>query len=496
MNIRKKVTLTIITLIVFSIVLLGTFAYFESGRNMKEEISVSMLSTVIAEKDSITAQIEKEEAATGYLATDENIGNFLTSSSTDTQLMVKVNKILADFKNNKKQYEHIFLVDEKGIIVADTDSKLIGKDINNRGYTKKTLSTKEPQISETIKSLSTGGMIIAFTYPVINTKTGNLSGFVATSVFTEALAKNIKDMKVNSSKSSYAYLVDETGKLIYHPTAEKIGKPVENEQIKAVIIKMQKGEKIEPAVVNYKFDGKDKLASYVLIPGTNWTLVLTGDLEEILYPVHKMTLYIIFIGLASILIASILAFITAKRISSPIVKVTELINQTAKLNLVYDKSFELLLKSKDETGTITKAIAEMRQSLREIVKLLRKSSQDIYINAEKVENVTEKVHENSNGNSVTTQQLSAAMEETAASAEEISASIDQVGSNVEEIADKTKKGTDLSVEITERADRLKKDAVASRENASKVYADVKRKMEHALQRSKAVEQVNVLANAI
>ncbi len=496
MSIRKKITLTFLLLIMFSTVVTGIFIRFQADSVMREQISSSMLSVVTTEKDSITTAIEKEDLLPDYLSKDKSIIDLLASTNADPLLVSKVNQLLLDYKNGKDQYEHVFVVDKKGIIIADTDTSLIGKDVSEREYTKRTISTKESQISETLKSISTGNMVIAFTHPVIDPQNADFIGFVTTAVFTDSLAKHMKEMKVNDTKSSYAYLVDETGNMIYHPTADKIGKPVENEQIKGVVEKIKKGKKVEPDVVQYIFDGKEKLASYVVIPGTNWTLVLTGDVDEMLLPIRKMTIFIIFIGIATLIISSVVGIFIAKKISYPITRVTTLLNKTAQLDLVYDESFEALMKTKDETGVMARALAAMRQSLRDIVILLQKSSQDINSNASKVEAITAKVHENSSYNSATTQQLSAGLQENAASTEEISASVDQIGYNVDSIADKTKKGAGYSIEIIERAEKLKKDAISSNENAKLIYADVKNRIEYALQQSKSVNQVNELAYAI
>jgi methyl-accepting chemotaxis protein len=493
LNIRKKVTSTIIVLIVLSIAASSIFIYLESSRVLTTQISSSMLSVIKSEEGSITTAIERDKALAKYLSANKEISDFLASpNDTSRDNSIKVLNGIMD----KNRYEHIFIVDKNGINVADTDSKLIGKDMNSRNYTKETLSKKQPKISEVIKSVSTGAMIIVFTSPVFDPQTKDLLGFVATSVITDSLANNIKLLKVNGDKTSYAYLVDETGNMIFHPTADKIGKPVTNEQIKSVVKRQQNGENVDASVVNYTYEGAEKIAAYSVIPQTKWTLVLTGDIKNVLSPVYAMTLYILFIGLGIVILASAIGFIISKRISKPIVTVTKLINKTAQLDLQNDQSFEALTKSKDETGIMANAMMEMRKSLRDIAKLLLDSSHDIYNNSEVVGKITSKLHDNSNDNSSTTQQLSAGMEETAASSEEISASIDQVGSNVDVITEKTKNGLDLSVEIIQRADNLKKDAVASKQNAETIYTDVKGKMEKALEKSKAVVQVNVLANAI
>jgi methyl-accepting chemotaxis protein len=454
-----------------------------------------MLSVTISENSNISTEIEKEEALPRYLSANKEIVEFLTSSGTDNTSRDNAVKILRNTLN-KDRYEHIFAADKHGVIVADTDSNMIGKDINSRDYAKQTLSTKQPQISETIKSISTGAMIIVFTSPVIDPNTSNIIGFVGTSVLTDSLSDNVKAMKVSGTESSYACLVDKTGNMIYHPTASKIGKQVDNSQIKEVVNKLQKGQKIESAIVKYNYEGSEKIAAYSVIPQTGWTLVLTGDINDVLSPVYTMTIRILLIGVLIIVLASLIGFFITRQISKPIVKVTALINQTAQLSLVYDDTFDVLTRSKDETGDMARAMSEMRAALRDMAKHLLDSSKEIHNNAEKLKEITDRVHENSNDNSATTEQLSAGMEEAAASSEEISASVDQVGLNVDNIADRTKRGLGLSIEIIQRADNLKKDAVTSKQNADTVYTDVKEKMEYALEQSKAVEQVKVLAGSI
>ena len=52
------------------------------------------------------------------------------------------------------------------------------------------------------------------------------------------LRSAFKDVGIEGVASSYAYVVDSTGTMKYHPTEEKIGKPVENAAIKGVVQQM------------------------------------------------------------------------------------------------------------------------------------------------------------------------------------------------------------------------------------------------------------------
>ena len=63
------------------------------------------------------------------------------------------------------------------------------------------------------------------------------------------LARSLGEVRLAEVESSYAYLVSEDGTMLYHPTKDKVGQPVENEVVKSVVERLQAGENVEPEVV-------------------------------------------------------------------------------------------------------------------------------------------------------------------------------------------------------------------------------------------------------
>lgn len=94
--------------------------------------------------------------------------------------------------------------------------------------------------------------------------------------------------------------------------------------------------------------------------------VVAGSQQQATATKTRTITMLIIIGLLTIIISVALSFLVGKGISKPVVKVTELIGKTAKLDLVYDITFDRMLKYRDETGTMAKSLAEMRQSIREV----------------------------------------------------------------------------------------------------------------------------------
>ena len=497
MSIRMKISVAMIVVIIFSIAAMGAITYYKSSGTIMDLTDSGMSETNKENANLINAMIEKESRNIALVAGQKEVEELLAlkgDSGEGEKLRTDLNGKLQRMAKDAGNLEHIFVVDSRGIIVAGSDASLLNRDMNDREYTKKALQTGGPVISETLKSKSTGAYVVAFVQPV--KLEGQTIGFAAAAVYADSITKYLSETRIFGTKSSYAYLVDEKGIMLYHPQQAKIGLPVENAQIKSVVGRVQKGEEVKADSVEYVFENKLKRAAYSIIPQTNWTLVVTGDIDDIMLPVRNMAYYILGFGAIGILIALAIGIVIATRISSPIVKLTELINKTAQLDLKYDQSFLYLERNKDETGIITKATFQTRQVLREMAEKLISVSALVSDNGEKLEKLAVKVQENAYDNSATTQQLSAGMEETAASSQEISATISEIDANVGTITEKAKEGTDVSRQIAGRAVELKGEALQSTENARSMYGDVRAKLEEAITQSKTIEQISILTQTI
>jgi len=88
------------------------------------------------------------------------------------------------------------------------------------------------------------------------------------------------------------------------------------------------------------------------------------------------------------------------------------------------------------------------------------------------------------------------MEETAASTQEMNVTSLEIEKAVESIAAKAQEGAVSAGEINKKATELSENFLLSQQSANKIFLDVKDKLEKALEESKAVEQINTLADAI
>ena len=76
-----------------------------------------------------------------------------------------------------------------------------------------------------------------------------------------ALRDLYSEVTIKCAESGYVYIVDDKGTMLYHPTTDKIGQPVENVVIKGVVSQLEMGSFPEPEIVTYDFKGVTKYAA-------------------------------------------------------------------------------------------------------------------------------------------------------------------------------------------------------------------------------------------
>lgn len=183
---------------------------------------------------------------------------------------------------------------------------------------------------------------------------------------------------INGVESSYAYLVSADGMMLYHPTQEKVGQPVENAVITDVVQKLAAGTVPEPAVVEYDFNGSVKYAAYYITERGNCILVISADKDELMSTVHRVTIIGTCCTIVMVIIASLIGFLFISRIVKPIIQVTDVVGRLAQMDFTEFEGQEKLTARADETGQMSRAVAELRGQLVQMVTEFRDRSEQLY----------------------------------------------------------------------------------------------------------------------
>ena len=299
-------------------------------------------------------------------------------------------------------------------------------------------------------------------------------------------AKSLSDVKLEGMDSSYVYAVKNDGTMLYHPTKEKVGQPVENAVIKGVVQQLQDGKKPGTTVVEYDFNGTTKYSAYTILNNEN-ILVLTADESEALAGITTVTGVAVGIIAIVVLIAIIISFIMGRRLMRPLVKVSTIIEDVANGNIEAD--FSVVKESNDEIGLIIEKMKELTQSLGSIVGKIRNSSDTMSSNSYELNDTSSQTLAANN-------EISKAVEDVAEGSTGMAASISKINENLLEMSNETK-------DINASVDEIKNQTTAVQDSSKimndkiKSMQDSSHKMDEGISAiSKRIETVNTTVDKV
>ena len=302
----------------------------------------------------------------------------------------------------------------------------------------------------------------------------------------DGYANNLSDVKLEGMGSAYMYVVQKDGTMLYHPTKEKVGQPVENAVIKGVVQQLQDGKKPGTTVVEYDFNGTTKYSAYTILNNEN-ILVLTADESEALAGITTVTGVAVGIIAIVVLIAIIISFIMGRRLMRPLVKVSTIIEDVANGNIEAD--FSVVKESNDEIGLIIEKMKELTQSLGSIVGKIRTSSDTMSSNSYELNDTSSQTLAANN-------EISKAVEDVAEGSTGMAASISKINENLLEMSNETK-------DINASVDEIKNQTTAVQDSSKimndkiKSMQDSSHKMDEGISAiSKRIETVNTTVDKV
>lgn len=299
-------------------------------------------------------------------------------------------------------------------------------------------------------------------------------------------------------ESSYTYIVDSDGNMLYHPNKDKIGKSVENVIVKSYIQDLKSGIKHDTYVVEYDYNGSIKYAACYTDENGRFILVVSADDDDVLRDsaslIVKVTAISLLIGIAAIVVV----FIFIRKIVAPLSYATNAVEELAALdfrvkNEQQERRFAGL---KDEVGNIMRAVLKLRGELTAVVTELKNQSGNLFEQSDSLsksasdtmnnmKDTDRAVDEMANGATMLAQETQSASENVI----EIGNMIDKVNDNTEELA----KDADNMKELGENAENILRQLIAGQKEMVTHIGVVNDKTHEA---NKAAGKISEVVNLI
>lgn len=238
---------------------------------------------------------------------------------------------------------------------------------------------------------------------------------------TEMLTNVCSEIKITGMDSAYCYIVSGDGTMLYHPTAEKIGQPVENAVITKVVSDISKGKIPEPKVVDYLFKGETKYAAYSVAEDGSFIVVVSADEKDALSGINRMQNTSLICAVLIMIIGCVAGWIISGSMAKPIRKVTGTMERLAGLDFTEDPDLVKVSAKRDETGAMGKSVIALQNTLVSMVRNIKGQSDSLHTAAS---------------------QLSASATETKQSTEQVEMAVHDIAQGASSQSEETQEATD------------------------------------------------------
>lgn len=382
-SIKSKLVLSISVICLISILLCSSIGYYFSYRTITEEATnkINMASEKYAEiiNGWLSSQVSFIDSTVTSIEYNENydaehLGNYLKTA----------------IKNNKDVMTLLVGFKDKRVFSSNPDADFTNYDCTQRDWFKNTLSSGELIYSSPYIDFFTKKMVITISKPI--KKNNEIIGVVGADINLDSITTLINS--ATPIENSTGFLLDKDNNFMVHANKDFLpnGDKVFNlEQVLDGNLKSLASldSKNKNSLILEDYDKEKKMFTRSIIPATNWSVGFSVPMAEFKKPLNVIIIAFISIACICLLISTLFALIFGKKLSNPILKISEMVNQTKDLDLTDNKDYDFILNYKDEIGVIGSSVVKLREELRKIIEQLKSSSNNVQLSSQSINKETE-----------------------------------------------------------------------------------------------------------
>lgn len=338
-----KVTTEMIVVGLFPLILFGAITLHQQGDRLRGEASKSMQSNT----ERISAQVDEW--------VDKNVRALETAASLPAVVAMQRDdqaKVLAAVA---REYPWMYLVHTiapSGMNVARSDEQPLAS-YADRQYFKDVMQKGKNIAWETLIGKTSKKPALVIAVPIRGADSAVL-GVIAAAMTVEDMSRIVANWK--SGDTGYAFLVDETGKVIAHPREE--------------YALTQRHLDNHPLVSAFAADGKPHLATFAsegreamgYVQGNrfHWAVAAQQNTAELLAPQRQTLALGLWLLVGAIALVVVIAVSASKMLVRPIVDMTHAAEAMSmgELDTPMPK-----VRTKDELGMLAKSLERLRKSM-------------------------------------------------------------------------------------------------------------------------------------
>lgn len=515
MSLKRKILFSMIGSALIASLICGIVSIFVSSQSTREAANEQLNSVCKIhqmEVDGKLAQIENsvDMLAENTIAQIEDFERFKTDAAYVEQCTEKIKEFARIAGENTEgvmtyyvRYNPDFTPATSGLFASKQDgntsfgyieptdfSGYDKDDLEHVGWYYIPVNNGGPTWMEPYQNENIGVYMISYVVPLFID--GETAGIVGMDIDFTTIQEEVNGISLYTH--GYAFLASGSNEILAHPS-EDYGKNITECSQELADFMSSQAETEDGQTADYTYKNEKKVAAVSALRN-KMKLVVTVPGSEFRSTSEHLFNMIVVAFFFALLFSVCSGLYSSSTIAKPVKNLTEIIVDTANLDFKPNPKSEKLVKLKDETGDMARAVRQMRKKFREMVALMEKAGSDMGGNVTNLHQNMSEISDICENNSATTQELAAAMEEAASAVETVSESTRTVENNMEHIGTLSSGGAEKSAEVKKRADNLKQTTVTAAKRTQEIFGQVKEKTSDAIKQAQAVEQINELTHNI
>jgi len=310
LSLRNKFLIPTVVLIILGMGISAGVSYFISKNAIEKEIRTQIFQIADSNVKHLSAWISIVRMNIGNYSEQ----NYFRMAVRDTFMGKASRKVANRYLSKKKEetgyYESINAVNEKGEIIASSDSDRIGaSDVSGQRFFQESLKGS-PFMSEVIQSTLTEKPVFIISYPIEDKDA--VVGVLFSVVDVEYFSRIYID-PVKVGQKGHAFMVNQEGFLIAHPDKSLVLKL----NTKEIISELDVTEETDGLML-YTIKGMKKIVAFRKDEETGWTIGVDVAISDIMAPVKVLARANLLIAAVLVILVTVAILLIVRSIVRPI----------------------------------------------------------------------------------------------------------------------------------------------------------------------------------
>jgi methyl-accepting chemotaxis protein len=424
LSLKNKFLLPTLALIIGGMGISMLISYVNARNALDQAIRAQITQTAATITENITSWVERSQLDIGIWSAMKVYQTAVQDTFAGKAAQKSANVELAKLRDAYKFYDHLYVTNTKGDIVASSASEVLDSNVSDRQDFQEAMKGNVV-LSDVTTSRLTNKPVFMIVTPIKEKDAivGSLVGVIDLLSLSQMYIDSVK-----VGQTGYAYVLGKNGVAIAHPDKTQVLKLDAKEyDFGREMIAKQAG------IVNYSWEGQEKIAAFTRSGLTGWTVVVAAIVREIFAPIQTMRY--VNLAVAGMVILLIVLIILAL-VGSIVKPITQEV-QFAKAIAEGDLTATIAITQQDEIGMLADALRDMITKLRETVTNVKRAA----------DNVTD----GSQALSSSASQMSQGAATQAAASEEASSSMEEMVANIRQNAENAAQTEKIAIQAAEDA---------------------------------------------